>query len=111
MHRLSWLSAILLTAAALAGGCRKRPNNATSPSSGPEASEAAASMGIDAKALPSQQALYDAITKFMMANEGRAAKNVDELVQRGLLKPLPTLPAGKRYELDQRGALLTIVDK
>ncbi len=111
MRRLYCLSAILLTVAALAGGCRKRAKNATSPSSGPEASEAAASMGIDAKALPSQQALYDAIAKFMMANGGRAAKNVEELVQSGLLKPLPALPPGKRYELDQRAAILTIVDK
>lgn len=26
------------------------------------------------------------------------------------LKPLPALPSGKRYELDQRAAVLTIVD-
>lgn len=31
-----------------------------------------------------------------------------ELVQHGLLKPLPALPPGKRYELDQRAAVLTI---
>ena len=46
----------------------------------------------------------------MTLNGGRAAKNVEELVQRGLLKPLPALPPGKRYELDQRSAILTIVD-
>jgi hypothetical protein len=100
----------LIIVVTLTAGCRKRRGAAATPPSGPEAVQAAESMGIDAKSLPSQQALYEAITKYMTANQGRAAKNVDELVQRGFLKPLPALPPGKRYELDQRAAVLTIVD-
>lgn len=104
---------VLVVAVTVAAGCRKRKNgaDAASSASGPEAAQAAESMGIDVKSLPSQQVLYEAITKYMTANQGRAAKGVDELVQRGLLKPLPALPPGKRYELDQRAAVLTIVDK
>lgn len=102
--------ALLLAFVMLTAGCRKRRGAAAAPPSGPEAVQAAESMGIDAKSLPNHQTLYDAISKYMMANNGRAAKNVDELVQRGFLKPLPALPPGKRYELDQRSAILTIVD-
>lgn len=110
MSRFLQFVTILLAIIALTAGCRKRRGAAAPPPSGPEAAEAAASMGIDPKALPSQQALYEAITKYMTANQGRAAKGVDELVQRGFLKPLPALPPGKRYELDQRAAVLTVVD-
>jgi hypothetical protein len=111
MRHVSFLSIVLAAAFLSSAGCRKRQGKpATSTPSGPEATEAAASVGIDPKALPSHQALYDAITKHMTLNGGRAAKNVEELVQRGLLKPLPALPPGKRYELDQRSAILTIVD-
>lgn len=103
---------VLVVVVTIAAGCRKRRGgaDAASAASGPEASQAAESMGIDVKSLPSQQVLYEAITKHMTANQGRAAKSVDELVQRGFLKPLPALPPGKRYELDQRAAVLTIVD-
>jgi len=111
MRQVSLLAIVLATAVSLSSGCRKRQGKTTtSTSSGPEATEAAASVGVDPKALPNHQTLYDAISKYMMANNGRAAKNVDELVQRGFLKPLPALPPGKRYELDQRSAILTIVD-
>ena len=102
--------ALALAVILVAGGCRKRKGSSSPPASGPEAAEAAAAMGLDAKALPSQQVLYEAITKYMTANQGRAAKGVDELVQRGFLKALPPLPPGKRYELDQRAAVLSIVD-
>lgn len=60
--------------------------------------------------LPDHKALYTAITKYMTANQGRAAKDVYQLVEQGYLKPLPALPPGKRYELDQRSAILTIVN-
>lgn len=73
--------------------------------------EAAASLGIQPADLPDQKVLYEAVTKYMSANQGRAAKDVDELVQKGFLKPLPPLPAGKRYYLDQRAAMLSILDK
>ncbi len=112
MRHVSLLAVLLATVVALSSGCRKRKAAATSAApSGPEATEAAASLGVDPKALPNHQVLYDAITKFMTANDGRAAKSVEELVQRGFLKPLPALPPGKRYELDQRSAILTIVDQ
>ncbi len=73
--------------------------------------EAAAAAGIQPSALPKQQELYDAITKHMSANQGRAAKDVEELVKKGFLKPLPPLPPGKGYYLDQRAAVLSILDK
>ncbi|MSU28470.1 MAG: hypothetical protein EXS27_11220 [Pedosphaera sp.] len=61
--------------------------------------------------MPDHKTLYAAINKYMGANQGRAAKNLDELVEKGFLKPLPPLPSGKRYDLDQRSVTLTIVDK
>ncbi len=73
--------------------------------------EAAPALGIQPADLPDQKALYEAITKYMTANQGRAAKDVEELVQKGFLKPLPPLPSGKRYHLDQRAAVLSILDK
>jgi hypothetical protein len=73
--------------------------------------EAAKGLGIQPADLPDQQVLYEAVTKYMSANQGRAAKDVEELVQKGFLKPLPPLPSGKRYHLDQRAAVLSILDK
>ena len=64
----------------------------------------------DQKSEADARALYDAITKYMAANQGRAAKNIHELVAKGYLKPLPPLPPGKHYDLDQRSAILRIVD-
>lgn len=75
------------------------------------ASESGVAMGIQPADLPDHKALYAAINKYMAANQGRAAKDVEELVQKGFLKPLPALPPGKRYELDQRSVTLTIADK
>jgi hypothetical protein len=94
----------------LSAGCRKRTNRTEGGVRVP-AAEVAASVGVQPQDLPSQQALYDAITKYMSTHNGRAARDVEELVQTGLLKPLPKLPANKRYELDQRAAVLGIVDK
>lgn len=99
---------VLAALSCVSGGCRKKPG-AASPLI-PPAAETAASVGIKPEALPSHQALYDAITKYMTVNQGRAAKDVNELVQKGFLKPLPALPPGKRYDLDQRSAVLRIVD-
>jgi len=111
MGQFSLLAVVVAAVVLLSSGCRKRRGeSAPSISNGPAATEAAARIGIDPKALPSHQNLYDAITNFMMANGGRAARNVEELVQRGFLKPLPVLPPGKHYELDQRSAILSIVD-
>lgn len=90
-------------------GCRKKRGESNAPVI--PASEIAASVGVKPSDLPSQKVLYDAISKYMSQNKGRAAKDVDELVQKGFLKPLPPLPAGKRYELDQRSTVLSIVDK
>ncbi len=107
MGKLSLLSLLLGTCLGVAG-CRKKgqSNAPVIP-----ASEVAASVGVKPADLPSQKVLYDAIAKYMSQNQGRAAKDVDELVQKGFLKPLPPLPAGKRYELDQRSTVLSIVDK
>lgn len=89
--------------------CRKK---ATAPSvAAPPAELVAAQVGIDPSTLPSRDVIYAAISKYMAANKGRAAKDVNELVEKGYLKPLPALPSGKGYELDQRGATLKIADK
>jgi hypothetical protein len=90
--------------------CKKRSAPVEAMSKVP-IKEAASAIGIQPSDLPDHQALYDAITKYMTANQGRAAKDVDELVQKGFLKPLPPLPSGKRYHLDQRAAVLSILDK
>lgn len=100
-----WACLVCLTMVA----CRKK-GSAPAANAVP-ASESAAALGIQPSALPDHQTLYAAITKFMGANQGRAAKDVDDLVAKGFLKPLPPLPPGKRYELDQRSALLTIVNQ
>lgn len=100
-------------AATLAGllGCKKKAGFADAEMiSVPAAQQTAPALGIDPKSLPSTDVLYTAITKYMTANQGRAAKDVNELVEKGFLKPLPPLPPGKRYYLDQRGATLKIVD-
>ncbi len=100
-----WVCLICLTLVA----CRKK--KADPAANAIPASESAAALGIQASTLPDNKTLYAAINKYMAANQGRAAKSLDELVNLGFLKPLPPLPPGKRYELDQRAVLLTIVDK
>lgn len=92
-------------------GCKKKSTGtAADYQNTPSATQTAPSLGIKPEDLPSHQVLYDAITKYMTANQGRAAKDVDELVAKGFLKPLPPLPPGKRYDLNQRSAILKIVD-
>lgn len=100
-----WTCLVCLTLVA----CR-RSKSAPAANAVP-ASESAAALGIQPSALPDHKTLYAAITKYMGANQGRAAKSLDELVEKGFLKPLPALPLGKRYDLDQRSVTLTIVDK
>ncbi len=107
MGKLTLLPLLLICLAH--SGCRKKPGTSNAPVI--PASEVAASVGVKPSDLPSQKVLYDAIAKYMSQNQGRAAKDLDELVQKGFLKPLPPLPAGKRYELDQRSTVLSIVDK
>ncbi len=99
---------LLLMVATLLPACRKKSGPPASTT--PPAEQVAAQFGVDPTALPSQAVLYDAISRYMAANQGRAAKDVKELVEKGFLKPLPALPPGKRYDLDQRGVTLRIVD-
>ena len=100
---------LLLVSGCLVGAsCRKKPAAPTAP--GKPATEVAPALGIPTNALPSHAVLYEAITKHMTVNQGRAAKDVEDLVAKGFLKPLPPLPPGKRYHLDQRSAVLSIVD-
>lgn len=89
-------------------GCRKKQTDAIKAQA--PASEVAASVGVQTADLPTQEVLYKAITKYTTANQGHAAKDVEELVAKGYLKPLPALPPGKRYYLDQRSAVLKIGD-
>lgn len=98
----------LVACACLLPACRRKREEA--PAVMVPASEVAASVGVQTAELPSQKVIYEAISKYMAANGGRAAKDVNELVQKGFLKALPALPPGKRYELDQRSAVLAIVD-
>ena len=110
LHRLFILGLLAAAIAGLSGCKRKASDNVPANQNTPPATQTAPSLGIKPEDFPSHQALYDAITKYMTANQGRAAKNVDELVAKGFLKPLPALPPGKRYDLDQRSAILKIVD-
>ena len=66
---------------------------------------------VRAASLPSHQVLYDAIQKYMFEHQGRAAKDVHELVAKGYLPSLPPPPPGKKYDLNQRSAVLQVVDK
>lgn len=100
-----WVCLVCLTLVA----CRR--GKSSSATSAVPASETAVALGIQPSALPDHQALYAAINKYMGANQGRAARDLDELVQKGFLKPLPPLPPSKRYDLDQRSVTLTIVDR
>ena len=61
--------------------------------------------------MPSQQTFYHAIQKYMNEHQGRAAKDVNELVEKGYLPALPPPPPGKRYELDQRFNILKVVNQ
>jgi hypothetical protein len=45
-----------------------------------------------------------------MDRNKREARTPEELVAAGLLAPLPAPPLGKKYVLDQRAAVLIIVD-
>ncbi len=60
--------------------------------------------------LPSRDEIYVATRKFAM-EQRRPAKDIEELVQKNYLAPLPPLPPGKKYLLNQRGASLQVVDK
>ena len=108
MKQLAPFFTLLLILLVSLSACR---NKAPAQNSAvPPAEEVAAKLGVQPSALPNRDALYEAITKYMAANKGRAAKDVNELVEKGFLKPLPALPPGKHYELDQRGATLKILD-
>ena len=90
------------------------PDATATPNPGaasPPVSAAPAAEGQREGGLPSQQVLYDAIQKYIAEHQGRAAKDVDELVSRGYLPKLPPPPSGKKYLLNQRFATLDLVDK
>ena len=59
--------------------------------------------------MPSEKALMWACDRFL-ERYGRDAKNLEELVAKGLIT-VPPLPAGKKYLLDAHNITLTIVDK
>jgi len=59
--------------------------------------------------MPEPINVYAATRKFF-EDQGRAATDLNELVSKGYLK-LPPPPAGKKYVLNQRAAMLNIVDK
>lgn len=87
-------------------GCKKKRLQAAGAGDSVVAIEGA--KGSD---FPTADELYKAVNKYMAANQGRAAKNLDELIAKGYLKPVPPPLAGKRYELDQREMTLRLVDK
>jgi len=96
----------------LATGCRKRTLAAQSGGeviSQPGPSTKAAAGTTEAR-IPTQEDIYQATRKYMERNK-RPAATAEELVAAGLLAPLPPVPPGKKYVLDQRAASLLLVDQ
>lgn len=119
-----------LLAASVASGCSRSkkspeaspaPPPPPAPAAGlpnPAAERAAASREQEqlrlkppqkAAELPSEALLVWACDRFLERN-GRDAKDIDELVSRGLLT-VPPAPPGKKYLLNSHDCTLTIVSK
>jgi hypothetical protein len=78
------------------------PNTIQSAEAAPEKSS---------NGMPERETIYAGIQKYMSEHHGRAAKGIEELVAGHYIPALPSPPPGKKYELDQRFATLTVVDK
>lgn len=78
-------------------GCNKQPDKSGSSGTG--------------TADPSEAALVDltqALRRYAMEHRG-LPKNFDELAAAGYLKPVPTAPAGKKFEIDAKTTRVILV--
>lgn len=77
--------------------CNKQSNSSTA--------------GTNAVPDPSEAALVDltqALRRYAMEHRG-LPKNFDELTAAGYLKPVPTAPAGKKFEIDAKTTRVILV--
>lgn len=64
---------------------------------------------INERGLPDLDFIYHTTRRFLVEQK-RQAKDLDELIAMGYMPPLPPLPPGKKYNLNQRSAMIEIVD-
>jgi hypothetical protein len=64
---------------------------------------------IDDKGIPDSSFIYVTTRRFLQEQK-RPARDLDELITMGYMPPLPKLPPGKKYILNQRAASIQIVD-
>ncbi|GDY24020.1 hypothetical protein LBMAG56_53670 [Verrucomicrobiota bacterium] len=59
--------------------------------------------------IPDADFIYNTTRRFM-EEQKRPAKDLEELVAKGYMPPLPAPPPGKKYVLNQRAAMIQLVD-
>ena len=64
---------------------------------------------INDRGLPDADFIYNTTRRFLMEQK-HPAKDLEELLAKGYMPPLPPLPPGKKYILNQRAAMIQIVD-
>jgi len=64
---------------------------------------------IDDKGIPDSNFIYLTTRRFLQEQK-RSARDLDELISMGYMPPLPKLPPGKKYLLNQRAATIQVVE-
>ena len=113
--------AVLVPLVFLAGGCKKEE---PAPPSLPAQAEAesreielkpdkapivVAAPKVDDRGIPDANFIYQTTRRFF-AEQKRSPKNLEELIAKGYMPPLPTPPPGKRYVLNERAAMIQLQD-
>ena len=63
----------------------------------------------DPKGMPDQDFIYNTTARFVLEQK-RPAKDLEELIATGYMPKLPPPPPGKKYVLNQRAAMIQLVD-
>ena len=63
----------------------------------------------DPKGMPDQDFIYNTTARFLLEQK-RPAKDLEELIATGYMPKLPPPPPGKKYVLNQRAAMIQLVD-
>ena len=64
---------------------------------------------LDAKGLPDMDFIYNTTARFLIEQK-RPAKDLEELIAMGYMPKLPPPPPGKKYVINQRAAMIQLVD-
>ncbi len=59
--------------------------------------------------IPDADFIYNTTRRFMQEQK-HPAKDLEELIAKGYMPPLPAPPPGKKYVLNQRAAMIQLVD-